>query len=464
MGNKKTLLVIDDDKLFCDAISDYMEGEELNVIKAHTGAGGVELCARKKVDVVLLDQNLPDAAGHTFCPDILSYNEQAKIIFVTAHPSFEGAIKAIRAGAHDYLSKPFDPEELLLTVRNALKTIALEKVAQIESYKAVKESEDTVLVGKSLADMHRLIDLAASSEASVLITGETGTGKNVLAKSIHFKGRMKKEAFISINCAAIPENLIEAELFGFEKGAFTGAFSTKKGIFEMAEGGTLFLDEIAEMPMHLQTKLLSVLEDKKLRRLGGDAIRPVNVRVIAATSAEMEGHLDKKFRSDLYFRLSVIRIHIPPLRERKQDIPELCEYLLGKITYNRDIRLRDEELKKLMVYDWPGNVRELKNVLDRAFILRQSDDIRPSDFLWKGQASAKQNPAPVAGFAVDDSIAPLEEIEKQYITKTLERLSGNQTRTAKALGVSISTLKRKVAQYRSVANGPVSSRSDNGLK
>jgi len=448
VNNKKALLVIDDDKLFCDTVSEYMKSGGLDVITANTGSDGVDVCARRKVDVVLLDQNLPDAAGHTLCPDILNYNEQAKIIFITAHPSFEGALKAIRAGAYDYLSKPFDTEELLLTVNNALKTIALENVAQIETYKAAKESEETLLVGKSLGDIQRLIDLAASTDASVLITGETGTGKNVLAKSIHYKSKMRKEAFISINCAAIPENLIEAELFGFEKGAFTGAFSAKRGIFEMAEGGTLFLDEIAEMPVHLQTKLLGVLEDKKIRRLGGDAVRPVHIRVIAATSADMEGSLDKNFRSDLYYRLSVVRIHIPPLRERKQDIPELCQYLLDKITHNPAIRIDDNELEKLVAYDWPGNVRELKNVLDRAVILRESDAIRPSDFLWKGRPVIKQNSMPATAASTENNILPLEEIEKQHIRNVLEKLSGNLTRTAKALEISISTLKRKVAQYR----------------
>ncbi|MCC6346879.1 MAG: sigma-54-dependent Fis family transcriptional regulator, partial [Nitrospirales bacterium] len=267
----RVLLIIDDDKLLCDALKDYFRSSGMQVLAAHTGGEGLALCALKRVDVVLLDQNLPDTEGHALCPAILKSNEQSKIIFITAHPSFEGAVKAIKAGAHDYLSKPFEVEELSLAVKNALNTLDLEKIVQIESYKRDKECEETVLIGSSpgLVEMVQLVDLAASTDAPVLITGETGTGKNVAARSIHYKSDARKEAFISINCAALPEGLIEAELFGYEKGAFTGATASRRGIFEMAEGGTLFLDEIGEMPMHLQTKLLSALEDKKIRRLGG---------------------------------------------------------------------------------------------------------------------------------------------------------------------------------------------------
>jgi DNA-binding NtrC family response regulator len=441
----KTLLVIDDDRLFCDTVRDYFQGSMKEVLIANTGCEGLEACLINKVDVVLLDQNLPDTEGQELCPDILKYNDQTKIIFVTAHPSFEGAVKAIKTGAHDYLSKPFELEELSLTVENALKTLALEKVAQVEEYKSNKESEGAVLVGHSagILEVLKFVDLAASEKAPVLVTGETGTGKNVVASLIHYRGAGRKNAFISINCAALPENLIEAELFGHEKGAFTGAATSRKGIFEMAEGGTLFLDEIGEMPMHLQTKLLGVLEDKQVRRLGGESIRPVDVRIIAATGSELEKVLDKTFRSDLYYRLSVIRMHIPPLRERRQDIPELCDYMLKKIALGRDCSLSDLEVKKLMHYDWPGNVRELKNILERSFILQRGNELRPSELLMKthdAQSSGQE-------ITFNKVIKPLEEIERQHIKYALERLSGNLTKTAKALGISLSTLKRKVKDY-----------------
>ena len=441
----KTLLVIDDDRLFCDTVRDYFQDSLKEVLIANTGHEGLEACLKNKVDVVLLDQNLPDMEGHELCPNILKYNDQTKIIFVTAHPSFEGAVKAIRTGAHDYLSKPFELEELSLTVENALKTLALEKVAQVEEYKSNKESEEAVLVGHSagILEVLKFVELAASEKAPVLVTGETGTGKNVVASLIHYSGSGRKNALISINCAAIPENLIEAELFGYEKGAFTGATASRRGIFEMAEGGTLFLDEVGEMPMHLQTKLLGVLEDKKVRRLGGEAIRPVDMRIIAATGSELEKVLGKTFRSDLYYRLSVIRMHIPPLRERRQDIPELCDYLLKKIAHGRDFRLSDLEVKKLMQYDWPGNVRELKNILERSFILQEGNELRPSELLMKTHYAQSYSHE----ITPNNIIKPLEEIEKQHIKYALEGFSGNLTKTAKALGISLSTLKRKIKDY-----------------
>ncbi len=317
-GSKKVILIIDDDALFCDATRDFLAREQAEVLAARTGAEGLMICSEHKVDVVLLDQNLPDSQGHELCSAILGFNEQTKIIFITAHPSFDGAVKAIRVGAFDYLSKPFEMEELALSVDHALRLLDLEKVAGIEKYKRDKESGEAVLVGAGggLAEISGLIDIAANEDAPVLITGETGTGKNVVAKAIHYKSFANREAFITINCAAIPENLIESELFGHQKGSFTGALANKKGIFEMAEGGTLFLDEIGEMPLHLQTKLLGVLEDKRVRRIGGESFFPVHVRIIAASNKELELELDKTFRSDLYYRLSVIRIHIPPLRER----------------------------------------------------------------------------------------------------------------------------------------------------
>ena len=250
--------------------------------------------------------------------------------------------------------------------------------------------------------------------------------------------------FISINCAALPENLIEAELFGYEKGAFTSAVARKRGIFEMAEGGTLFLDEIGEMPLHLQTKLLSVIEDKQVRRLGGESTRPVNVRIIAATGVDLENCLGKTFRKDLYYRLSVIRIHIPALRERRECIPILCDHLLRQLPGSREIKINDDELSKLKAYDWPGNVRELKNILERAVILQSGPEIRPSELIR--ETGVRRGPVPVASVS-DDPIMTLEEMEKNHIRRVLAGLSGNITRTAKALGISLSTLKRKIRNY-----------------
>ncbi len=437
----KSVLIIDDDLEARDAIVKHLAGNSDRVYTASTGAAGVKICSKNSVDVVLLDQDLPDGEGRAFCPEILKNNEHAKIIFITENPSFDVAVKAIRSGAYDYLSKPVEPEKLRLAVARAFKTAVLEKVAQIETYKARKESEEAVIVGSSeaIGEVVRMVDLAASSNAPVLITGETGTGKNVVASAIHYRSNARKEAFITINCAALPENLIEAELFGHVKGAFTGADSAKRGIFEMAEGGTLLLDEIGEMPTHMQTKLLGVLDSKKVRRIGGEAFRPVNVRVLAATSTNLEYVLDDTFRRDLYYRLSVIRLHVPPLRERREDIPELCEHLLAKLVSGLAFELSETEIQKLMFYDWPGNVRELKNIMERACILSEEQVIRPSELLG--------GPVRTDGRPDEPTVNSLAEVEKNHIRLVLERNSGNITRTARALGIAITTLKRKIKAY-----------------
>ncbi|NOY64755.1 MAG: sigma-54-dependent Fis family transcriptional regulator [Nitrospirae bacterium] len=444
----KSILIIDDDRIFCDVLRDYLIDNSLEVITAHSGEKGLRICSERKIDVVLLDQKLPDGEGHLLCPSILKYNEQTKIIFITAYPTFDNAVKAIKAGAYDYLSKPFELEELKLTVDRAFRTLDLEKTEQIQNYKNAREIEETVLIGSSsgLAEVKKLIESASSVDAPVLITGETGTGKNLIAKAIHYSSPYRDAPFVSINCSAIPDTLIEAELFGYEKGAFTGALTTRKGIFEMAEGGTLLLDEIGEMPQHLQPKLLSVLDDKKIKRLGSDYIRHVNVRIIATTNIDLENMIkDKKFRQDLYYRLSVIRIHIPPLRERRQDIPELCDYFISKLARGQTVRLPDSEVARLMEYDWPGNVRELKNVLERAIILHKGPLIRPSELL--GMPLAPEPLGSPYATSSREEFLTLEDVERNYIRYALHKFSGNYTRTARALKISLSTLKRKIKRY-----------------
>jgi len=286
------------------------------------------------------------------------------------------------------------------------------------------------------------VELAASSNSPVLITGETGTGKTLVAKAIHYRSRAARLPFIGINCASLPESLIEAELFGYEKGAFTGAVAARKGIFEMAEGGTLFLDEIGDIPMHLQAKLLSVIEEKKLRRLGSESLRPVNARIMAATNAQLEDSLGKTFRKDLYYRLSVIRIHIPPLRERRSELPALCRHLLKTISGGRDVSLTTQELDNLTGYGWPGNVRELRNVLERSVLLHLGGELRPSELLHAAEQCTEAVPSAPA--AADEEVLTLEEVENRHIRRVLAGFSGNYTRAAKALGISLSTLKRKL--------------------
>jgi len=450
LESRRTLLVVEDDRTFSAAVREFLQCPSLEVLIAHTGAECLDLCSRRRVDVVLLDQKLPDAKGHALCPAIIGHNEQTKIIFSTAYPSFDNAVTAVRAGAYDYLTKPFELQELRLAVDRALRTLDLEKVEQIQNYRTDKEIRDAVFVGGSAAvvEIRRLIGVAAAAEAPVLITGETGSGKNVVARCIHYGGPRRAAAFIGINCAALPEHLIEAELFGHEKGAFTGAAAARKGIFEMAEGGTLFLDEIGEMPLHLQSKLLGVLDDGRIKRLGGESIRSVNARIVAATGIDCARAIgEKRFRGDLYYRLSVIKIHLPPLRERRDDIPDLCRYLLGQLAGERRVDLPVVELKRLQSYDWPGNVRELRNVLERAIILESGPRIHPSALLGVSAAAA---PAGVPAADADPVYGDvtMEAVERTHLADSLRRHGGNLARTARAMGISLSTLKRKKKRFK----------------
>ncbi len=439
----KKLLIIDDDRLLCDAIREAMSDLNVTVTMAHNAADGLRLCETSGFDIVLLDQKLPDGRGMAYCAPILSCQDRAKIIFITAYPSFENAVEAIKVGAHDYLSKPFEMGELRLAVTQALRTIDLEQVEQVQRYKSRQEGERIHLVGhkEGLKGVQRLVDLAANNRAAVLITGETGTGKTLVAKAIHCSGLNPGRAFIGVNCAAIPENLMEAELFGYEKGAFTGAAATTKGIFEMAAGGTLFLDEIGEIPRHLQSKLLGVLDDQQIKRLGGQSFKPVHVRVVAATNADLEDAIQKgDFREDLYYRLSVVRIHVPALRERLADLPDLCRYFIRQIAPDHDIELEENEIRTMSAYTWPGNVRELRNIIERAILLRQGEKIYPSRLLRSGNGNNPSSRSP----RTDTPIMTLREMEADHIRQTLARLKRNHTHTAKALGISRSTLMRKI--------------------
>ena len=448
---KRTLLIVDDDESLCESLFDYLSSDSLLVVAAHTGADAMKQCSGRRVDVVLLDQRLPDARGHDVCAALLSSNDQTKIIFMTAFPSFDNALHAVKQGAYDYLSKPFELKELNLTVERALRTLDLESVEQLQQYRERKESHDASLIGASsvFQDVGKLVGLAASSDAPVLITGETGTGKNLVAKSLHYRSATPRKSFVTLNCASLPEQLIEAELFGYDKGAFTGATAAKKGVFEMAEGGTILLDEIGEIPPHLQSKLLSVLDEKVIKRIGGETSRAVDVRIVAATNVDLHKAMrEKRFREDLYYRLSVIRIHLPPLRDRKEDLSGLCAHLIEKLGGGLEVTLADSELAALTAYDWPGNVRELRNIIERTLILAKGNALRPSLLLGDpsslvSRVEAHSDKPPV----FTQELTTLRDIEKRYIAHALETLSRNYTRTAKTLGISLSTLKRKMQEY-----------------
>jgi DNA-binding NtrC family response regulator len=441
--------VVDDDRTLCDFFKDEFQSDELDVLAAHTGKDGLNICSQRKIDILMLDQKLPDTTGESLCEPILKYNDQTKIVFITAYPNFQNALRAIKTGAYDYISKPFNLDELHLAINRILRTIELEKVDRFHSYRHKKEKEKNYLIGKSglHRDITQMIDAAASAEAPVLITGETGTGKNLVAKIIHLKGKAPKSPFVRINCASLPETLIEAELFGYEKGAFTGAVSSHKGVFEIAEGGTLLLDEIGAMAIHLQSKLLGILDDKKYRRLGGSRDRRVNVRIIAATNAPLEAMTkEKTFREDLYFRLNVLTIHLPPLRERLDDLPELCRFFIDSLIKGKNKpEFPDSEIEKLKRYNWPGNIRELKNLIERSTILHKNVLI-PSDFIHTRTVPNRTSPSPEP--AAPDHIRTLEEVEKEHIRHVFEMCGGNYSKSARTLGISLSTFRRKINLYQ----------------
>jgi DNA-binding NtrC family response regulator len=447
---RRKLLVVDDDAFFADIVRDLLTSDQLQVSSAGTAAEALRLCQEQSFDVVILDQKLPDGTGPDLCPGLLEANERTKIIFVTAYPNFENAMVAIRAGAFDYLSKPCDPDHIRLSVGRCLETIRLERTEAVRNYKAGIEATGIHLIGEDhgLAEVARLTRLASSSDSSVLLTGETGTGKSLIARAIHYGSARRTAELISVNCGALPESLIESELFGYEKGAFTGASVSREGLFEMAEGGTVLLDEIGEMPAPLQTRLLNVLEEKVVRRIGGRSARAVDFRLLAATNTDVNLALrERRLREDLYYRINVLRIHIPPLRDRPDDIPALAVHFLTSILGAEMAHsLSETETARLKSYSWPGNLRELRNVLERACLIQKGTTLRPSLLLGSLPAGGEGGGAArvTEPILLESGELSLESVERQAIERTLSRTEGNLTKAAKLLGISPSTLRRKL--------------------
>lgn len=445
---KTSLLIVDDDRLFADSVREFLSDLGIAAMVAYSIDAAKTLCRNHQFDVVLLDNNLPDGKGLEIVSDVLRVNECAKIILATAFPSFDNAVQALKQGVYDYISKPIDLYELEATIKRVIHTTNLEAVEQVDKYYRTKEKQATNFIGDGeiFRENQLLIEKAAATNARVLITGETGTGKNVVAKAIHFSSARATSPLISVNCAALPENLIESELFGAEKGAFTGATQTRKGTFELADGGTLLLDEIGEMPIALQSKLLSALEEQKIRRIGGTTERTTNVRIIAATNANPERAIEtKKFRSDLFYRLSVIRIHLAPLRERKSDIPILCHHFIKQFAPGRNIEISPLELESLKNYAFPGNVRELRNIIERCLILQEGNFIYPSKLINLATDALPQETA--FSRSASEGSQTLAEVEKNFIIETFNRQQKNLTHTAQSLDISLSTLKRKLREY-----------------
>ncbi len=439
----KKLLIVEDDENFARMLEEYLKEKGFDVLAVDSGCAAVEKVKKIYFEIILIDQNLPDRDGIELAREISRLSPSSKMIFITAFPEIKKAVEAIKAGAFDYLTKPLDLEELNLVLQRATQLEELERISDFHRFSIEREEENIILVGRSPAvqRMREFIKIASRAVTSpVLITGETGTGKSLMARAIHFTGPLKEKPFVTLNCSAIPESLMESELFGYERGAFTGASRSKRGLLEVADGGTLFLDEIGDLPLTMQAKLLHVLDTGRIRPLGSVRERQVRVRIIAASNRNLEDMIKKGlFRADLYYRIAVLHFHIPPLRERKEDIQELAEFFVKKLFPGRKLRLSPADLIALKNYSFPGNIRELKNIIERAGLLSEGPDLNLRQFL--------PSPAPPPSATEEGGILTLEEVIKNYVLDVLRRFDGNRTKTAEALGISLSTLKRWLKKW-----------------
>lgn len=443
------LLIVDDEKNIRTSIVDFFRMEGTETAEAQNGLAAQKLLSEQSFDGVVLDLRMPGMDGLTLLRWLRGEGRQIPVVMISAYGEIEDAVNAMKEGAADYLVKPFDPTELLLRVRRAIEDDALRTQASLQS----GELRFTDTENPTMREIYALVGKVAPKEATVLVTGESGTGKEVLARRIHSLSRRSERPFVPINIGGLPETLIESELFGYERGAFTGADTRKRGMIETASSGTLFLDEIGDMPPHLQIKLLRVIQERKIQRLGGTGVIPVDVRIIAATNADLETNVQHgRFREDLFYRLNVIRIHLPPLRKRPEDIPVLARHFLRTMrdrTGSQVTEFSPEALRKLQGYRFPGNVRELENMIERAVILADGPTLHPGDFPLPGDGSGQLTP-PVA----QGSAGTLKEMEREVIRTALLRHEGRRQNAADELGISRRTLLNKIKQYRLTDTAP----------
>jgi len=449
-----TVLAVDDEEGVRASIRVILE-DTCQVLEAEHGAQALELLRTHDVDVVFLDQRMPGEPGIDVLPKVKAADPSTVVVIATAVRDVRAAVEALKRGAWDYITKPFDVDDILLLVERALEKRALER--QVLCLRSALEPSGferagfAGMVGRhpDMVRIYQTITQIAETPTTVLITGESGTGKELVARAIHARSARSALPFVAVNVAAIPDTLIESELFGHEKGAFTGAHVRRLGRFELAQGGTVFLDEIGSLRLDLQSKLLRVLQEREIERVGGARPIPVDVRVIAATNVNLRQAVrDRRFREDLYYRLNVVPIHVPPLRDRRDDIPHLVEHFVRKITRecNRDIRgVSAGALEILTRYDWPGNVRELENVIHRAVVLARAPVIHlqdvPLDVAMPETGSRLDEDA---GLALREAC---ERFERQYVLRVLERVGWNVSRAARLLGVHRNTVLVKLSQW-----------------
>jgi DNA-binding NtrC family response regulator len=457
-----SVLIVEDEKILAEAMRDYLAGHGYEPIAVASAEDGLRALRESDVDLVVLDYRLPGMDGLAALPEIRQAAPHAEVVMLTAYGSVKTAVEAMRAGAFDYLTKPVDLDELTVVLGKAWNHARLRREvrywqdasrAGAPRARIVGEAEVTRQL-RSHVERLAALDQGTGGAPPILITGETGTGKGLVARALHDLGPRAERPFVEVNCGAIPAPLLEAEMFGYERGAFTDARAAKPGLFEAADGGTLFLDEIGAMPLELQVKLLKAIEDKSVRRVGGLRPRAVDVRIVAATNADLEQAIrDGAFRADLLYRLKVLTIALPPLRERPEDIGPLAVHFVEQFSrrYGRPRRLGAAALARLGRYAWPGNVRELANVIERAVLLQEGDEIGPGDLALAAPAARAEGEldAAAGGVRVDFSRGgiSLGNLERTLIAEALKASGGNRRRAAELLDISLETLRYRIEKH-----------------
>lgn len=452
MANSK-ILVVDDEHLIRWSLEQNLKKQGYEVMTASNGEEALKLAQSEQPDLILLDIQMPGINGLEVLEKVKETDEDIVVIMLTAQGGLETAVNAMRMGAYDYINKPFNLDELAIVIRKALETSSLRReVAGLRSEHKKAGIPNIVGESKHMKNVLAMMDKVARSEAStVLIQGESGTGKELVAKWIHYKSSRAEKPFVAINCAAVPATLLESELFGHEKGAFTDAKNTKKGLFELADGGTIFLDEIGDMEIGMQAKLLRFLEERTFRRIGGPKTLSVDIRIISATNKDLLKAIEEKsFRNDLYYRLQVIPIFLPPLRERREDIISLANYFIE--TFNKEFNKHVNGIsgmaeKKLVDYGWPGNIRELKNVIERAIILGNEETLLLEHLPLEIIAKSSQSGAPVTSLKLPPEGVDIEEVEKELIRQALEGSDWNQSKAAKKLNLGIDAFRYRMKKF-----------------
>ncbi len=451
---KPSILIVDDDEVMQETLSEVFRKRDYEVLAVGSGTGALSLLKKNIIDLVLLDMRLPDVDGLEVLRRIKEFDTEILVVMMTAYSDVQTAVSAMKSGAFDYINKPFELEELKLLIEKGLETKSLiNEVRRL--HRQQKESyQETLIYGVStqIQYVKELIEMISKThKTSVLIQGESGTGKELAANAIHYTGNRAAKPLMKINCNAIPDLLLESEFFGYEKGAFTDAKATKKGLFELADGGTVFLDEIGDMKPFLQSKILRVLENQTFMRVGGEREIKVDVRIIAATNRNLEDLVKEGiFRKDLYYRLKVMVVEMPPLRERAEDILLLSNLFVEENNreHGKNVKGISEEAKRLMVrYSWPGNVRELKNVIERAMILADEEEISPKELPFELREIEEPDRKEFFQELRNRDDMSFEHIERMHLSTVLTRLDWNKSKASRALGISRATLRAKIRKY-----------------